>query len=404
MSRDAGITWRRIKTGRWLYGFADHGGLIVLAAHNLVNVVWYSLDEGKTWTSFPFTGSEQEKVVVKKILYNPHHPTSHSMLLETVTAEGEGRIYRLLFDGMARECQGMTNPSDSSSDYEWWIPRAEKDDAKCFMGSLQKYAVRKVDTVCWDPVGTVREVHLSNCTCTMDDYECDYGYYEGLDTNGEPVCKKDPKYLSSNYQCVDGQVRVTQGYVKTAGNTCDGGLDLDVKWEKCYIPPSSSGLWPMIGMGLLAAAVVAVGFVYRGPIGECVGQIIDFQTTLFRGTGYQAPDQQFSESFDLEDDEDLEGAAGDPGAEAPADEQEQDLRRDLECPPPQQDESSAPTEAPTPTGPSFTPVVPPRATPIAPPRQATQPERLMPQSMPAPHAPPPALGPQADTEDDDYML
>ena len=80
-----------------------------MAAHDNTNVVSYSMDEGRTWVPFEFT-KEDAKVTVKKIIYNPFNPTAHEVILETATAGGEGRIYRLDFSGLAPDCKGLANP------------------------------------------------------------------------------------------------------------------------------------------------------------------------------------------------------------------------------------------------------------------------------------------------------
>ena len=77
---------------------------------------------------------------------------------------------------------------DPASDYSWWVPRGNLE--KCYMGRVEKYAIKKDTSVCWDPAGTMRVMEVSNCSCTWDDYECDYGYYEGLAHDGTPECKR----------------------------------------------------------------------------------------------------------------------------------------------------------------------------------------------------------------------
>ena len=60
ISRDGGISWEKTLDGSWGVSVLDHGGLMVAARdyhHNTSNEIMYTCDEGISWQSFIFEGS-----------------------------------------------------------------------------------------------------------------------------------------------------------------------------------------------------------------------------------------------------------------------------------------------------------------------------------------------------------
>lgn len=51
LSNDGGHTWNEILAGPHVFEIGDHGGIIIAAsAVNKTNTIFYSWDEGKTWS------------------------------------------------------------------------------------------------------------------------------------------------------------------------------------------------------------------------------------------------------------------------------------------------------------------------------------------------------------------
>jgi hypothetical protein len=56
LSYDGGATWSDIAEGTWIYEYADWGGMVVMAKHELngaADEVRFTLDYGRCWYSVP---------------------------------------------------------------------------------------------------------------------------------------------------------------------------------------------------------------------------------------------------------------------------------------------------------------------------------------------------------------
>jgi len=82
---------------------------------------------------------------------------------------------------------------------------------------------RRADQCCLNGPGYIREVSFTRCTCTMDDFECDYGYGRGANLTGP--CVRDPAIILDS-PCTSNSSTFwqTQGYRKIAGDVCQGGV------------------------------------------------------------------------------------------------------------------------------------------------------------------------------------
>ena len=69
LTRDGGLTWDEVKKGSHIYEIGDHGGLIVMASdQEATNTLYYSWDEGLTWTDYRFCNN---KIEVENIIIEP---------------------------------------------------------------------------------------------------------------------------------------------------------------------------------------------------------------------------------------------------------------------------------------------------------------------------------------------
>ena len=222
VSDDAGVSWSLAQKEAHKYEFGDQGSVLVaIYDEGPTNEIKYSLNHGKDWTVF-----EMEEKVRAKVLTTVPDSTSLKFILLATSGGGSDTKHLLVsidFDNLEmRECE--------KDDFEDWPARLdEKGEPDCLMGHKQYYRRRKADKDCFvkdkfeEP-----EAKFKKCTCTKEDYECDYNFRRSEDGEKcvptsvlqvpEGVCKEgEEEYLGSS------------GFRLIPGNECnpDKGPDLD---------------------------------------------------------------------------------------------------------------------------------------------------------------------------------
>ncbi|CCE64234.1 hypothetical protein TPHA_0H00230 [Tetrapisispora phaffii CBS 4417] len=229
LTTDGGVTWSEVKKGNYQWEYGDHGGILVLVASNVAtDTISYSIDSGKTWLDYKFTG---EKVIIEDIITVPRDSSMRFLLLGKSSSfkGGTSKIYTIDFAGsFDRQCvYDIENENNDDFDYISFNPL--KDN--CLFGHQLEY-LKKNKNNCFVGSAPLSDSFriVKNCSCTRNDFECDYNYYkandgtcklvEGLspiDPSG--VCKTDNvfEYFAST------------GYRKIPLSTCNGGLNLEGK-------------------------------------------------------------------------------------------------------------------------------------------------------------------------------
>ncbi|KAL2005236.1 hypothetical protein VTN00DRAFT_2446 [Thermoascus crustaceus] len=231
ITRDGGLTWKSVKKGRYMWEYGDQGSVIVIVEESKpTKVVYYSLDEGDTWEEFQFSDMEMR---IDDISTVPSD-TSRNFLLwgREVGSGSQGKIatVNLDFSGLRdRQCHLNENAGENE-DYYLWEPKHPMQENNCLFGHVEQYPRKKTSANCWN---NWREIHIHriarNCTCTREDYECDYNYEPQSDGScalvpGLPkpdameVCRKDPDAI---------EYWEPTGYRRIPLTTCQGGLSLD---------------------------------------------------------------------------------------------------------------------------------------------------------------------------------
>jgi len=118
-------------------------------------------------------------------------------------------------DVWSRNCSTV----DGSPDYELWSPRSHLTGTDvCVMGRNTTYRRRVASAQCFNPESLDRVVSRNNCTCTKEDYECDYDYQR--DHTGECAVIPDHKPVYPPKPC-NGRYVISKGYRLEPGNTCE---------------------------------------------------------------------------------------------------------------------------------------------------------------------------------------
>ncbi|KAI4104465.1 MAG: hypothetical protein L6R37_003208 [Teloschistes peruensis] len=278
ITRDGGVTWEAVKKGNYMWEYGDQGSVIIIVRDTVsTDEVFFSLDEGKTWTPYTF----HNKKVHVAILSTVPSDTSLNFLLWGQEEDSDSEIvtFNLDFSQLKereRQCKlNEKDPGAADSDYYLWSPKHPLQDSNCLFGHVAQYHRKIVDRDCYNG-RSIQHLHdiAKDCECTRADFECDYNFEPAKDgscklvSGFEPpdhsqVCKKDPKKES---------YFLPTGYRRVPLSTCKGGNELEKyesKEEPCpgHEPDFAkahrglSGLWLFIFAVVLPIGIAsAVGY------------------------------------------------------------------------------------------------------------------------------------------------
>lgn len=246
ITRDGGITWHEVFKGTYMWEYGDQGSIIVIVEEDTaVNVVYYTTDEGASWTAYQFADN---KMVITDISTVPSD-TSRNFLLWGKSDRGTLVTINLDFTGLTdRKCVlDEDAPEGDDSDYELWSPSHPLQDTNCLFGHVSQYHRKKVDSKCYNGA-SFEHLHSigQNCTCSRQDFEwyvglyfsfpaptnlfhSDYNYERQTDGSCALVSGLQP--LDPLEQCradtnLDEYYEPT-GYRRIPLTTCQGGKEMD---------------------------------------------------------------------------------------------------------------------------------------------------------------------------------
>lgn len=167
MTTDAGITWKPVKKGRWLWQYGDQGSIIVLLPiDQKTKMVSYTTDEGATWNDYVFLDQEA------KVSDFTTQASGVSRKFIVWTEDGEQRVVATTIDftGLAdRPCEQKDDPNES--DYRIWSPTHPLLGDDCLFGHVTQYMRKKTDRQCYNGYRIQHVYNVKNCTCSRRDYE-----------------------------------------------------------------------------------------------------------------------------------------------------------------------------------------------------------------------------------------
>ncbi|XP_035222728.1 sortilin-related receptor-like, partial [Stegodyphus dumicola] len=217
VSSDAGINWREVLDGSYIYMVGDYGGIIVAVSsfiHQETDEVLYSTDDGETWDSVKFVSDGSKPIRIYGLMTEQGEKTTTFTLFGSVRDRREWLLVRLdLRHVFKHDCR--------PEDYKLWSPHAP--NRTCLLGREEIYERRISHTSCYNGQNYERPIKTENCPCEREDYECDFGFKEQADQ-----CVRDEESEADPYAipatCVPGEYyNRTQGYRKVPGDTCTGG-------------------------------------------------------------------------------------------------------------------------------------------------------------------------------------
>ncbi|KKK22888.1 hypothetical protein P175DRAFT_0448026 [Aspergillus ochraceoroseus IBT 24754] len=229
MTRDGGITWISVKKGRWVYEYGDAGSIIVIAPESKpTKSLYYTTDEGDSWQEYEFSEVELEVLDISTV----QSDTSKNFLLwcRKPGSEKELTTVNVDFSGLyATSCE-FESDGRVGKDYELWEPKHPFQDDNCLFGHVEQYRRKKPTSKCWNNWRGPRLHSIgSNCTCSRQDYECDYNFEPQSDGSCALVPgleKQDAAaYCKANPDAIEYWEKT--GYRRIPQTTCQGGKNLD---------------------------------------------------------------------------------------------------------------------------------------------------------------------------------
>jgi hypothetical protein len=225
MSRDAGWTWQFVTVGSHTFEISDRGSYIIIIPNlNPTFYLQYTLDEGLSWQGCNIT-DESTPVSITDIISDPDLQTGIFIAHGTRgDKDVKGVIYSIDFSTYHEAvCTGLDSPSTENSAYEYWEPSAVRG-TDCMLGRTTKYIRRKQNANCTNPdeINSKTAIITHNCTCTINDLECDYCYTKD-ETSGLCVWDTECLYLMKQEippDCKD-YYDISNGYRWIPGDTCD---------------------------------------------------------------------------------------------------------------------------------------------------------------------------------------
>lgn len=167
ITTDAGVNWEWAMEGTYMWAFGDQGSILVLVKEKkMTNIVYYSLNEGKTWVEFSF--SENEKFTIIDITTVPSD-NSKNFVLWVEDSKGTSAI-NLDFSGIWDiQC------TLDETDYYTWMPEhpsGHPSQDKCLFGHVSEYHRKRLSSECFNG-RMIDRLHniASNCSCTRQDFE-----------------------------------------------------------------------------------------------------------------------------------------------------------------------------------------------------------------------------------------
>lgn len=226
MTADGGTTWMELAKGTYQWEYGDHGSVIVLVKDGeKTKNIKYSIDGGRKWNEYEFT---TEETYITDIVTVPRDSALRFLLFGAKTSvQGTTTVtFTLDFrNSFERQC----DPSIESPDFGYFS-LTHPNQKECLFGHQAEY-LRKTADDCFigmAPLDNKFKI-TKNCSCTRNDFECDYNFVRMGDgtckladgvspANPEDICRKDSSLV---------EYFEPTGYRKIPLSTCEGGLHLE---------------------------------------------------------------------------------------------------------------------------------------------------------------------------------
>ncbi|EEA22297.1 vacuolar protein sorting/targeting protein PEP1 [Talaromyces marneffei ATCC 18224] len=227
-SRDGGISWKEVKKGSHFWEYGDQGSVLVLVAEGKpTREVFFSTDEGDTWEVYQFS---EKEVTVLDFSTVPSDTSKNFLIWAREAGSDKLVTINLDFSGLRDRTCHLDEDTGESEDYYIWEPKHPLQEGNCLFGHVEQYHRKNPKSHCWNDWSEAHVHSIShNCSCTFQDYECDYNYERQTDgscalvpglpkPNAIEYCKENPDAV---------EYWEPTGYRRIPITTCTGGKNLD---------------------------------------------------------------------------------------------------------------------------------------------------------------------------------
>jgi len=220
----------------------------------------FTLDEGKTFKECNFT---DVPVDIRNIMVVPYW-TSRKFILWGLRDSKAVVIHFDMTNTLPRQC--------IESDYEWWVPTFA--GRECLLGQKVEFRRKKQDSVCFNGEEHETRQVVTNCTCTIEDYECDFCFdYDEQTQQCVFGCTEDSEQIKKlpfpPLNCKDFYEAVGIGWRKVSNDKCDDTPQDSIRIPnlKAYIPcklnhtneePAGKGVNIIVGVVVTLTIIVAL--------------------------------------------------------------------------------------------------------------------------------------------------
>jgi hypothetical protein len=169
ITADAGVNWKFAKKGVYMWEFGDQGSIVVLVKERVpTKEVFYSVDEGDSWISYPFSDNEVE---IDDLTTVPSD-NARNFLLWGKDSNGDLITFNLDFSGLTDEQCKLDESAVEAGDYYLWTPKHPNQDDDCLFGHESQFHRKRTDRNCYNG-RMIPHLHdiAKNCSCTRRDFE-----------------------------------------------------------------------------------------------------------------------------------------------------------------------------------------------------------------------------------------
>ncbi|KAJ3106319.1 vacuolar protein sorting/targeting protein PEP1 [Phlyctochytrium planicorne] len=243
ITKDAGKTWRHVEKDAHMIEIGDRGGVILMVYdEGPTDEIKYTLDHGISVRSMKIADSlDGGKMRVTNIISEPYGSTSSFIVFGTLKGgNSEGKTVAVYLDFANvwdKTCKFDEKDADGS-DFEVWSPSSQDSGSDgCIFGEQFTYYRRKSSHVCKiDEIQETPQKVNKACECTVDDYECDTGFFK----NSTGGCSWTDKSVPiPEPVCINGIKTHPSGFRRHKKTKCQGGVNLTGKTESCVGIPAA---------------------------------------------------------------------------------------------------------------------------------------------------------------------
>ncbi|KAH9512967.1 Sortilin [Bulinus truncatus] len=217
LSTDGGYNFKRVLQGPHAYEIADSGGLLVAVPISTPypDTIKFSTDEGNCWHLYKFTN---ETIRFTGLLTEPGGKSMTVGIWGYTVKDKKWTVSIIDFSNVVKdECK--------LNDYIEWTPhtslKTSSNQDGCLLGVKETFKKIRPDSWCRNGYGRERPIEQETCPCTIEDYECDFGFYR---PEGSTECKQQENIKAEDIDiCSEGHVDklITVGYRLIPGNKCN---------------------------------------------------------------------------------------------------------------------------------------------------------------------------------------